>query len=58
MASAGSTKPTVSVVLPVRNEGRFIGSVLQDLAEQDFPHGDYEVILVDGESTDDTVAIA
>jgi succinoglycan biosynthesis protein ExoA len=58
MASAGSARPTVSVVLPVRNEGRFIGSVLQDLAEQDFPRTDYEIIVVDGESTDDTVAIA
>jgi succinoglycan biosynthesis protein ExoA len=58
MASAGSAKPTVSVVLPVRNEGRFIGSVLQELAEQDFPRGDYEIIVVDGESTDDTVAVA
>jgi succinoglycan biosynthesis protein ExoA len=58
MASAGSARPTVSVVLPVRNEGRFIGSVLQELAEQDFPRGDYEIIVVDGESTDDTVAIA
>jgi succinoglycan biosynthesis protein ExoA len=58
MASAGNAKPTISVVLPVRNEGRFIGSVLQELAEQDFPRGDYEVIVVDGESTDDTVTIA
>jgi succinoglycan biosynthesis protein ExoA len=58
MASAGNAKPIISVVLPVRNEGRFIGSVLQELAEQDFPRGDYEVIIVDGESTDDTVAIA
>jgi succinoglycan biosynthesis protein ExoA len=58
MASAGSPGLTVSVVLPVRNEGRFIGSVLEELAEQDFPRDDYEVIVVDGESTDDTVAIA
>jgi len=58
MAFVGSAKPTVSVVLPVRNEGRFIGSVLQELAEQDFPRGDFEIIVVDGESTDDTVAIA
>lgn len=58
MASAGSHGLTVSVVLPVRNEGRFIGSVLEELAEQDFPREDYEVIVVDGESTDDTIAIA
>lgn len=58
MASAGSSRPTVSVVLPVRNEGRFIGSVLQELAEQDFPRDEYEVIVVDGQSTDDTIAIA
>ncbi len=58
MASAGSSRPLVSVVLPVRNEGRFIGSVLQELSEQDFPRQDFEVIVVDGESTDDTVAEA
>ncbi len=58
MASAGNAKPTISVVLPVRNEGRFISSVLQELAEQDFPREDYEIIVVDGESTDDTVAVA
>jgi succinoglycan biosynthesis protein ExoA len=31
---------------------------LQELAEQDFPRGEFEVLVVDGESTDDTVAIA
>jgi succinoglycan biosynthesis protein ExoA len=58
MASAGSRRPIVSVVLPVRNEGRFIASVLQSLADQEFPREDFEVIVVDGQSTDDTVAVA
>lgn len=58
MASAGNNKPTVSVVLPVRNEGRFIASVLQALSEQEYPRDNFEIIVVDGKSTDDTVSVA
>jgi glycosyltransferase involved in cell wall biosynthesis len=46
-------RPTVSVVIPARNEGRNIGFVLDGL-----PHGIDEVILVDGHSDDDTIAVA
>lgn len=43
----------VSVVVPAMNEGRNIGHVLERL-----PDGLHEVILVDGNSTDDTVEAA
>jgi glycosyltransferase involved in cell wall biosynthesis len=43
----------VSVVIPTLNEGRNIGYVLATL-----PQGIHEVVLVDGGSTDDTVAVA
>ena len=45
--------PTISVVIPAKNEALNLPSVLADL-----PDGLLEVILVDGRSTDDTVAVA
>ena len=45
--------PTVSVVIPAKNEARNFPHVLAGL-----PKGRYEVILVDGESTDETVNVA
>jgi succinoglycan biosynthesis protein ExoA len=46
----------ISVVVPVRNEESHIGSVLDRLASQDYPAERFEVIVVDGQSTDNTVA--
>ncbi len=46
-------EPTVSLVIPAKNEARNLPSVLSAL-----PAGLHEVILVDGQSTDDTVAVA
>jgi glycosyltransferase involved in cell wall biosynthesis len=45
--------PTVSVVIPAKNEARNLPHVLEGL-----PAGLHEVILVDGNSTDDTVEVA
>lgn len=44
----------VSVIVPVRNEEGFIGACLQALAQQDYPREGYEVIVLDGESSDGT----
>ena len=46
--------PFLSVVVPVRNEEKHLGRVLQDLLAQDYPHGRYEILVVDGNSTDAT----
>jgi glycosyltransferase involved in cell wall biosynthesis len=46
-------QPRVSVVVPARNEGRNLPHVLGAL-----PDDIHEVILVDGNSVDDTVAVA
>ncbi len=49
----GTQPPRVSVVIPAMNEARNIGGVLERL-----PAGIAEVILVDGDSLDDTVAVS
>jgi glycosyltransferase involved in cell wall biosynthesis len=50
---AEPTAPRVSVVIPALNEARNLPYVFASL-----PRDIYEVILVDGHSTDDTVAVA
>ena len=48
--------PTVSLIIPMRNEAKRIGSVLRHIAAQDF-EDPFEIIFADGRSTDDSVAI-
>jgi len=48
----------VSIVLPVLNEGKHLNKVLQALLDQEYPPDKYEIIVVDGGSTDDTVLLA
>lgn len=49
-------EPTVSVVIPCFNEERFIAKVLENLAAQ-YTTARYEIIVVDGMSTDKTRAV-
>lgn len=49
------TKPTVSVITPTYNHERFIGQCIESVLGQSFP--DWEMIIVDDESTDDTESI-
>lgn len=44
----------LSVVIPVRNEERFIRDTLRGLLEQDYPRARFEILVVDGMSTDAT----
>lgn len=44
----------LTVVMPVRNEERFVVQTLEALVAQDYPKERYEIIVVDGDSTDDT----
>jgi glycosyltransferase involved in cell wall biosynthesis len=50
------TLPSVSVLIPTRNEAKNIGACLRGALTQDHPK--YEVIVVDDSSTDSTVQIA
>lgn len=49
-------RPTASIVVRCYNEEKHIGKLLVGIEEQDFD--DYETIVVDSGSTDDTVEIA
>lgn len=46
--------PKISVVLPVRNEARSIGPLLDQLLQQTYPADRYEILVADGRSTDAT----
>jgi len=50
--------PTVSVLIPARNEEADIERCLRAVLAQDYPHDRLEVVLVDGGSTDRTVELA
>lgn len=48
--------PLISIVTPSFNQGRFLRETLQSLVDQNYPR--LEVIIQDGGSTDDAVAVA
>lgn len=49
-----SEVPFISVVLPVRNEERFLGSTVAQLQGQDYPDDRVEILVCDGMSDDGT----
>ena len=49
--------PFISVILPVRNEERYIKACVASIFAQDYPADKMEVIFVDGCSEDRTVAL-
>ena len=57
--SAGSAAgwPSVTAVIPARNEAAVLPTSLPTLLTQDYP-GDLAVVLVDDESTDGTAGVA
>ena len=50
-----SENPKVSIGLPVRNGGRHLGEAIDSILAQTF--ADFELIISDNASTDDTAAI-
>jgi polysaccharide deacetylase family protein (PEP-CTERM system associated) len=49
--------PFVTVIVPVRNEEKFLEATLRPLLSQSYPVDRYEVIVADGESEDRTASI-
>jgi len=49
--------PLVSVIMPVRNEARFIERSLRAVLSQDYPRDRIEILVADGMSEDETRAI-
>lgn len=52
-----NTFPFVSVILPAKNEEKYIGDTLRALMQQDYPKDRMEVIVVDNISSDRTPEI-
>lgn len=53
----GGNLPFVSVVIPVRNEHKYIRTCLDSVLRQDYPRDRHEVLLALGPSEDDTEEI-
>lgn len=49
-----TSSPAISVVIPCRNERRYIEACLRSMLAQHAPFGDFEVIVADGLSDDGT----
>ena len=49
------TNPSVSILLPIRNEEDFIGQTLKSIIEQDYPKEKLELVIADGGSDDGTI---
>lgn len=47
----------LSIIIPIRNEEKFIGKTLEALINQAYPKERYEIMVVDGRSTDETQAV-
>jgi succinoglycan biosynthesis protein ExoA len=51
-APAHSRQLDVSVLIPMRNEARYIGPCLDSVLANSFPEDRYEILVMDGDSTD------
>ncbi|MFM7079297.1 MAG: glycosyltransferase, partial [Bacteroidota bacterium] len=57
VALSDSVAPSVSIVVPVRNEAKNIKALLDDLTSQDFPCEKLEILISDDQSDDQTASI-
>lgn len=51
-------KPLISIIVPAYNEEKLIGKCLDSLKNQSFPKENYEILVIDNNSTDRTSEIA
>src|SRR5690242_17640303 len=49
--------PLVTVIMPIRNEAEFIARSLGAILAQRYPASRMEILVVDGMSTDETLAV-
>lgn len=49
--------PFVSIIIPTKNEEKHISACIQSLEESDYPKDGFELIVIDGGSTDNTINI-
>jgi cellulose synthase/poly-beta-1,6-N-acetylglucosamine synthase-like glycosyltransferase len=49
--------PTISIIIPVRNEEEHIGKLLTDIQSQTYPEDYIEVLVINDDSTDDTLKV-
>lgn len=52
-----NTNPNVSIIIPVRNEEKYIASCIENILSNDYPSEKIEILVIDGESDDNTVNI-
>jgi|TARA_Y100000031_G_scaffold117427_1_gene130315 glycosyltransferase involved in cell wall biosynthesis len=45
----------VSVIIPIHNQEKYVGRCLRSLLKQTIPEGDYEIIVINDGSTDNSV---
>lgn len=57
MKELEENKNTISIIIPCRNEEKFIGKCLDSIIEQDYPKDKLEVLVIDGMSEDRTKEI-
>ncbi|HCE87176.1 MAG TPA: glycosyltransferase family 2 protein [Candidatus Jacksonbacteria bacterium] len=49
-----NNQPFVSIIIPCRNEGKFIVACIESILENDYPKDRMEIFVIDGMSTDHT----
>lgn len=49
--------PFISIIIPTFNRSKFLDNAIHSIIEQDFPSDQYEIIIVDNNSKDDTFPI-
>ncbi len=57
-ATAGPECPSVSVIIPAYNAGRFLGRALDSVCAQTYPLEHLEVVVIDDGSSDETAEVA
>ncbi len=54
MNTSAYQKPFISIIIPCRNEEQFIGRCLDSIIANDYPKERLEVLVIDGDSEDNT----